>query len=123
MDPSTGARLDKGIHGNEGPGAAKKSDGFFEKGLLKAMESDHRAGGNRREVKVVANGHCHVTDNCRRVKGVWLCFGGGGFVIDTFQCCRNIVDDCGLYAGHILATAKSGKCHITQSLDVHLNYP
>jgi hypothetical protein len=21
-----------------------------------------------------------VTDNCKRVKGVWLCFGGGGCV-------------------------------------------
>jgi hypothetical protein len=21
-----------------------------------------------------------VTDNCKRVKGVWLCFGGGGYV-------------------------------------------
>ena len=51
------------------------------------------------EVKVIGNGHCHgvtffclllsntsyifslffsVTENCRRVDGVWLCFGGGG---------------------------------------------
>jgi len=51
---------------------------FFEKGLLKAKESNHLAGGSGREVKVVANGHCHITENCRRVKGVWLCFGGGG---------------------------------------------
>lgn len=80
MDPLTGARLDKGLHGLEGPGNAKGSDGFFEKGLLKAMESEHNAGGSGREVKVVGNGHCHVTENCRRVKGVWLCFGGGGFV-------------------------------------------
>lgn len=59
MDPHTGARLDVGLHALETNGAAKKNDGFFEKGLLKAMESDHLAGGNAREVKVVANGHSH----------------------------------------------------------------
>lgn len=32
---------------------------MFEKGLLKAMESEHLAGGVVPEVKVVANGHCH----------------------------------------------------------------
>jgi hypothetical protein len=40
-------------------GSAKGSDGFFEKGLLQALESQHSALGNAREVKVVANGHCH----------------------------------------------------------------
>jgi hypothetical protein len=25
-----------------------------------------------------------VTDNCRRVKGVWLCFGGGGCVAKIY---------------------------------------
>ncbi|EPT01283.1 hypothetical protein FOMPIDRAFT_1023369 [Fomitopsis schrenkii] len=77
-DPISGKPLDVGLHDIEGQGSAKKQDGFFHKGLLQAMESDHRAGGNAREVKVVSNGHCHVTENCRRVKGVWLCFGGGG---------------------------------------------
>ena len=32
---------------------------MFENGLLKALESEHRAGGVVPEVKVVANGHCH----------------------------------------------------------------
>ncbi|KAH7926417.1 Metallo-dependent phosphatase [Leucogyrophana mollusca] len=77
-DPHTGQSLDFGLHGLEGPGAAKKSDGFFEKGLLAALESDHRAGGGIPEVKVVANGHCHITEDCKRVNDVWLCFGGGG---------------------------------------------
>lgn len=49
----------------------------------------------RSEVKIVANGvspafllcrkstdgdswqHCHISEDCRRVKGIWLCFGGG----------------------------------------------
>ncbi|KAI0369179.1 Metallo-dependent phosphatase [Pilatotrama ljubarskyi] len=78
VDPVTGRPLDVGLHDMEEPGAAKRQDGFFHKGLLQALESDHRAGGHATEVKVVANGHCHITENCRRVKGVWLCFGGGG---------------------------------------------
>jgi len=66
---------------------------------MSALESNHRARGLYREVKVVANGHSHrmsflhttacvasthicitVTENCRRVKGIWMCFGGGGYV-------------------------------------------
>ena len=48
-----------GISGQEKKGSAKKNGGFFSKGLLKALESDHVAGGNELEVKVVGNGHCH----------------------------------------------------------------
>ena len=88
-----------GISDLEGKGSAKGNDGFFDKGLMTALESNHRAGGVYQEVKVVANGHCHstpsfmhrdfrrlnrdrfaVTENCRRVKGIWMCFGGGGCV-------------------------------------------
>jgi hypothetical protein len=102
-DPRTGGQLDVGLHNLEPKGSAKHNEGFFEKALLEAKESDHRAGDNAREVKVVANGHCHstcfclvfelcrfmpvalVTENCRRVKGVWLCFGGGGSVLSFNQ--------------------------------------
>ena len=63
-DTRTGARLDVGLHNLEPKGAAKKNEGFFEKGLLKAMESDHLAGGSAREVKVVGNGHCHRGSFC-----------------------------------------------------------
>lgn len=78
INPATGKPLDVGLHGLEGKGTAKTNGGFFEKGLMNALESDHRAGGGNLEVKVVANGHCHITENCRRVRGIWLCFGGGG---------------------------------------------
>ena len=96
VDPRTGKPLDVGISGQEKHGNAKDTDGFFQKGILKALETDHTGKGNALEVKVVANGHCHrigffrflmswpadswmsVTENCRRVSGVWLCFGGGG---------------------------------------------
>ncbi|KAF8577708.1 Metallo-dependent phosphatase [Ramaria rubella] len=74
IDPISGKALDIGQQ-LEGSGAAKKNAGFFEKALLKAAETDEGYG---REVKVVANGHCHVSENCRRVKGIWMCFGGGG---------------------------------------------
>jgi len=82
-DTSKGSNraLDIGIHGQEAAGNAKSSDGFFEKGILKALESNHvnaNTGYGEKEIKVISNGHCHVTENCRRVKGVWLCFGGGG---------------------------------------------
>ncbi|KAI9573783.1 Metallo-dependent phosphatase-like protein [Boletus coccyginus] len=77
-DPRTGQPLDIGIYNLEGKGSAKKSDGMFENGLLKALESEHRAGGVIPEVKVVANGHCHITEDCKRVQDVWFCFGGGG---------------------------------------------
>ncbi|KAA1475450.1 Metallo-dependent phosphatase [Dentipellis sp. KUC8613] len=78
LDPKTGRTLDVGIHDMERSGAAKQNGGFFENGLLRAMESEHSGAGIVPEVKVVGNGHCHLTENCRRVKGVWLCFGGGG---------------------------------------------
>lgn len=59
MNLNTGARLDVGLKGLEANKNAKKSDSFFEKALLKAKESDHLAGGNALEVKVVGNGHSH----------------------------------------------------------------
>ncbi|TFK71339.1 Metallo-dependent phosphatase [Pluteus cervinus] len=77
-DPRTGKPLDVGLSGLETPGNAKENEGMFEKGLLKAEENDHVGRGRAPEVKVVGNGHCHLTENCRRVKGVWMCFGGGG---------------------------------------------
>ncbi|KAF5316200.1 hypothetical protein D9619_006271 [Psilocybe cf. subviscida] len=76
-NPRTGKTLDVGKTGLEPPGNAKGNDQFFEKGILRAMESDHVAN-QAREVKVIGNGHCHITENCRRVSGVWFCFGGGG---------------------------------------------
>ncbi|KAM6496960.1 Metallo-dependent phosphatase-like protein [Amanita muscaria] len=77
-DPRTGKTLDIGTHGLEGPGNAKHNGDFFEKGVLQAKENDRRNSVFMPEVKVVANGHDHITDNCRRVQGIWMCFGGGG---------------------------------------------
>ncbi|GLB41788.1 putative calcineurin-like phosphoesterase [Lyophyllum shimeji] len=77
-DPRTHKPLDVGIHDLEQPGNAKGTAGFFEMAVLQTPENDHVGKGNATEVKVIGNGHCHVTENCRRVKGVWQCFGGGG---------------------------------------------
>ncbi|KAG9037463.1 hypothetical protein FRB95_005402 [Tulasnella sp. JGI-2019a] len=61
----------------EGEGSPKKNSGFFQNGILKAT-SPGPNGGTTNEVKVLAHGHCHITDQCKRVNGVWICFGGGG---------------------------------------------
>jgi len=63
-DSATGKALDVGISGQEPPGHAKKSDGFFENGVLKATESSH-VSSNVPEVKVIGNGHCH-SKSCQR---------------------------------------------------------
>ena len=59
IDPKTGLPLDIGIHDLEGKGSANSSDGFFDKGIMQAFESDHAAAGTLKEVKVIGNGHCH----------------------------------------------------------------
>ncbi|KIP02828.1 hypothetical protein PHLGIDRAFT_122109 [Phlebiopsis gigantea 11061_1 CR5-6] len=58
VDPTNGEPLDVGIHDLEPHGNAKKQDGFFHKGVLQAMESDH-VSSTAHEVKVIANGHSH----------------------------------------------------------------
>ncbi|KAF9531793.1 Metallo-dependent phosphatase [Crepidotus variabilis] len=78
ISPLTGKPLDVGISDQEGASHAQHDDGFFEKGILYAQESNHVASKSIPEVKVIGNGHQHLTENCRRIKGVWLCFGGGG---------------------------------------------
>ena len=64
INPSTRKPLDVGTTGLEPAGNAKKSDGFFAKGVMKAMESSNVAN-SAHEVKVIGNGHCHgVTFFC-----------------------------------------------------------
>jgi hypothetical protein len=63
IDPHTKKPLDVGISGDE-DGSSKINGGFFENGLLKAMESDHVTAGGRHEVKVVGNGHDHSKSLC-----------------------------------------------------------
>jgi hypothetical protein len=63
-DPRTGLPLDIGSSDLEGPGSAKKNGGFFQDGLLHALETQHRGAGGIPEVKVVGNGHCHGKAVC-----------------------------------------------------------
>jgi len=79
----------------EASGASKTNGGFFEQAILRQGERVVDATADapmdsfwegefaapttgRPEVKVIANGHCHISESCARVSGVWLCFGGGG---------------------------------------------
>lgn len=55
IDPSTGETLDVGQR-LDAQGSPKKNDGFFEKAVLSAHESEDGIG---REVKVIGNGHSH----------------------------------------------------------------
>lgn len=85
----------------EGAGASKTDSGFFDQAILaqgELLASPSRGEGGthivdefwdgesaaptegRPEVKVLSHGHCHLSSDCRRVKGVWQCFGGGGTV-------------------------------------------
>ncbi|GAA5953455.1 hypothetical protein JCM8115_000530 [Rhodotorula mucilaginosa] len=77
----------------EGNGAPRHDSGFWQQGILAQKEIPASADGapidafwdgegtspteGRPEVKVLAHGHCHLTSDCRRIQGVWVCFGGG----------------------------------------------
>jgi len=65
----------------DGKGSPKFNSGFFTKALLQQRESGPLNTSSTPfdlpEVKLVINGHCHVTDSCQRISGVWMCFGGG----------------------------------------------
>jgi len=66
----------------DGSGAATTNSHLFSNGIQAALEvaaDDADAAGLPRvpEVKVLSHGHCHNTDRCRRVSGVWMCFDGG----------------------------------------------
>ncbi|CAE6540487.1 unnamed protein product [Rhizoctonia solani] len=77
-NPETSKILDVGTA--EQYGGSPKDSGFFRNAILAAPEvpSTTETKGAGTEIKVIANGHVHTADNCRRVKGVWTCFGGGG---------------------------------------------
>lgn len=92
----------------EGEGASKTDSGFFEQAILAQGELPvSRDEGDtpvdafwdgeatapttgRPEVKVLAHGHCHISSDCRRVKGVWICFGGGATVRTPFSSPRAV---------------------------------
>lgn len=83
------------MYGQAEPSGASKTNGhFFEKAILSqteiggadsvdvaAVDDDPEYAAMvlnaAPEVKVMMHGHCHVTDQCRRQKGVWMCFPGG----------------------------------------------
>jgi hypothetical protein len=62
----------------EGQSTSNDNSGLFANGILKGLElaGDPDATATT-EIKVLSHGHCHNTDRCRRVSGVWMCFDGG----------------------------------------------
>ena len=56
-------------------------------------EVSHAAGDvqglGEQSVKLLVHGHMHLNEDCRRVRGVWICFGGGssfaGYGKDSFK--------------------------------------
>ncbi|KAF9533681.1 Metallo-dependent phosphatase-like protein [Crepidotus variabilis] len=75
VNPLTGKVLDVGSY-LEPPAHSLFDAGFFQKGLLVAKEGSHGMSKNIPEIKVVGNGHDHINDNCRRIQGIWFCYGG-----------------------------------------------
>lgn len=98
MDRKTGAPLVYGAL-DSSRGAARNDEGhFFENGIMAQTELGPRLGARvdgsgdaelaelhesaasvdaKPEVKLIINGHCHVSDECRRMGGTWSCFSGG----------------------------------------------
>ncbi|WVQ75858.1 hypothetical protein IAR50_005491 [Cryptococcus sp. DSM 104548] len=61
-------------------GNSPRNSGFFYNAIKAETESEEGEGiwGTKTaEVKVLSHGHCHLTDRCRRVAGIWMCFNGG----------------------------------------------
>ncbi|CDZ97861.1 Predicted DNA repair exonuclease SIA1 [Phaffia rhodozyma] len=78
LDPDTGVPLDTGLLLDTG-GSSSVNSGFFENGIKQATTG--KIGKNKKEmneVRVISNGHVHIAENCRRIQGIWMCFGGGG---------------------------------------------
>jgi hypothetical protein len=69
-----GRELDVGEVFDIGSGASPTNSHMLDEGILQqnAMSPDTGEEGEEvPEVKVLAHGHCHLTERCRRVKGVW----------------------------------------------------
>ena len=57
----------------DGAGNSKHNSGMLHDGIKAALETidDGQTSTPTTEVKVLSHGHCHNTDRCRRVQGVW----------------------------------------------------
>ncbi|WVQ91834.1 hypothetical protein IAS59_005638 [Cryptococcus gattii] len=78
-DRSSLGELDVGDQ-MDGVGSSKHNSGFFYNAIKTTYDNEENEGyfGKKTaEVKVLSHGHCHNTDRCRRVDGIWICFAGG----------------------------------------------
>lgn len=72
-DPSSMGELDVGVQ-MDGVGSSKHNSGFFYNAIKTTYDNEENEGyfGKKTaEVKVLNHGHCHNTDRCRRVDGIW----------------------------------------------------
>ncbi|EST09589.1 Phosphoesterase domain protein [Kalmanozyma brasiliensis GHG001] len=51
---------------------AQSQPGIFD--VLTSLNAHHPAPGG---VRLLVHGHMHLNSDCRRVNGIWICFGGG----------------------------------------------
>lgn len=66
-----GREMDVGEVFDIGSGASKTNSHMLDNGILEQQALAEGEEGEGPEVKVLAHGHCHLTERCRRVKGVW----------------------------------------------------
>ncbi|PLW52856.1 hypothetical protein PCANC_08713 [Puccinia coronata f. sp. avenae] len=78
INPTTHGEL---VFGNqrEAPLSAEVGDHFFQNAILATSISDRHPPNSTTfepEIKVIANGHAHATDTCRKHQGVYHCLSG-----------------------------------------------
>ena len=76
LDPRTGRELIVGERQEQRTlDGGQSRGGFFDAVLNSDKADDTKTSG--RDVQLIVHGHMHTNEDCRRVKGVWICFGGG----------------------------------------------
>jgi Calcineurin-like phosphoesterase len=71
-DPTTGKEL---IYGERLEIKSTRAGGQSHAGFFDTLMKQDAAG--ERDVELLVHGHQHNNYDCRRIKGVWICFGGG----------------------------------------------
>ncbi|WFD29543.1 Phosphatase dcr2 [Malassezia sp. CBS 17886] len=56
---------------------ASRLGGQLRRGIFDAAHNETQNAPNTPGVRLFVHGHMHNNEDCRRVRGIWLCFGGG----------------------------------------------
>ncbi|KDN38154.1 Metallo-dependent phosphatase [Tilletiaria anomala UBC 951] len=77
-DPHTGHKFIIGErHEKIDIESGQARSGFFDAVLNAASATSTLTASSERDVELIVHGHMHNNEDCRRVQGVWICFGGG----------------------------------------------